>query len=86
MYTIYLKKNKDIFTSRRGSLVFLPHEIYRASITVQTTAKCYLLVLHNKKVKKMFAKTGFVVQRKDFRTPFDVIMHDLYKTKHASDC
>ena len=46
---------------------------YRVSITEQTTAKFYLFVLYNKNVKN-FAKISFVVRRKDFRTPFDVIM------------
>ena len=53
--------------------MFLPHyDVYRASITEPTTPKCYLLVLYNK--SEFFAKIGFVVRRKDFRTPFDVIM------------
>ena len=52
----------------------LPHyDVYRVSITEQTTAKCYLFVLYNKNVKN-FAKISFVVRRKDFSTPFDVIM------------
>ena len=38
-----------------GSLVFLPHNVYRVSITEQATAKCYIFVLYNyianKKVK-----------------------------------
>ena len=46
---------------------------YRVSITEQTTAKCYLFVLYRKNVKN-FAKVSFVVRRKDFSTPFDVIM------------
>ena len=46
---------------------------YRVYITEQTTAKCYLFVLYSKSVKK-FAKISFVVRRKDFSTPFDVIM------------
>ena len=47
--------------------MFLPHyDVYRVSITEQTTAKCYLLV--------MFAKISFAVRRKDFRTPSDVTM------------
>ena len=54
--------------------MFLPHYgVYRVSITEQTTAKCYLLVLYNKKVKS-FVKISFVGRRKDFRSPFDVIM------------
>ena len=47
--------------------------VYRVSVTEQTTEKSYLLVLYNKKMK-FFAKISFVVQRKDYRTPFDVIM------------
>ena len=46
---------------------------YRVSITEQRTAKCYLFVLYNKNVKN-FAKISFVVRRKDFSTPFDVIL------------
>ena len=46
---------------------------YRVSITEQTTAKCNLLVLYNKNVKN-YLKISFLVQRKDFSTPFDVIM------------
>ena len=54
--------------------MFLPHyDVYRVSINEQTTAKCYLFVLYNKNVK-FFAKISFKVQRKDFSTPFDVIM------------
>ena len=54
--------------------MFLPHyDVYRVSITEQTTAKCKLFVLYNKNVKN-FAKISFVVRRKDFSTPFDVIM------------
>ena len=54
--------------------MFLPHyDFYRVSITRQTTAKCNLFVLYNKNMK-IFAKVGFVVRRKDFSTPFDVIM------------
>ena len=54
--------------------MFLPHyDVYRVSITVQTTAKCYLFVLCNKNVK-ICAKTSFVVRRRDLSTPFDVIM------------
>ena len=53
--------------------MFLPHyDVYRVSITEQTTAKCYLFALYNKNVKN-FAKINFVVRRKDFSTPFDVI-------------
>ena len=56
------------------SLMFLPHyDVYRVSITEQTTAKCYLFVLYNKNVKH-FAKISFVVRRKVFSTSFDVIM------------
>ena len=48
--------------------MFLPHyDVYRVSITEQTTAKCNLFVLYNKNVKM-----SFVVRRKDFSTPFDV--------------
>ena len=56
--------------------MFLPHyDVYRVSITKQTTAKCYLFVLYNTvKMWKKFAKISFVVRRKDFSTPFDVIM------------
>ena len=43
------------------------------SITEQTTVKCYLFVLYDKNVKN-FAQISFVVRRKDFSTPFDVIM------------
>ena len=54
--------------------MFLPHyDVYRVSITEQTTAKCNLFVLYNKNVKN-FAKISFVVRRKDFSTPYDVIM------------
>ena len=55
--------------------MFLPHyDVYHASITEQTTAKCYLFVSYNKNVKN-FAKISFVVRRKDVSTtPFDVIM------------
>ena len=54
--------------------MFLPHyDVYRVSITEQTTAKCNLFVLYNKNVKKI-AKISFVVRRKTLRTPFDVIM------------
>ena len=54
--------------------MFLPHyDVYRVSITEQTSAKCYLCVLYNKNAKH-FAKISFVVRRKDFSTPFDVIM------------
>ena len=54
--------------------MLLPHyDVYRVSITEQTTAKCYRFVLYNKNVKN-FAKISFVVRRKDFSTPFDVIM------------
>ena len=54
--------------------MFLPqYDVYRVSITEKTAAKCYLLVLYNKKVKDC-CQIGFAVQRKDFRTPFDVIM------------
>ena len=54
--------------------MLLPHDdVYRVSITEQTTAKCYLFVLYNKNVKN-FAKISFVVRRKDFSATFDVIM------------
>ena len=36
-------------------------------------AKCNLFVLCNKNLK-IFAKISFVVRRKDFSTPFDVIV------------
>ena len=45
----------------------------RVSITEQTTAKCNLFVLYNINVKNV-AKINFVVRRKDFSTPFNVIM------------
>ena len=65
--------------------MFLPHDVYRVSITVQITAKCCLFVLYNKNVKH-FAKTSFVVRRKDFSTPFDVIMiHTKQSTSLAVD-
>ena len=52
----------------------LPHyDVHRVSMTEQTTAKCNLFVLYNKNVKN-FAKISFVVRRKDFSTPFEVIM------------
>ena len=54
--------------------MFLPrYDVYHVFITEQTTAKCNLFVLYNKNVKN-FAKISFVVRRKDFSTPFDVIM------------
>ena len=54
--------------------MLLPYyDVYRVSITEQTTAKCNLFVLYNKNVENL-AKISFVVRRKDFRTPFDVIM------------
>ena len=54
--------------------MFLPHyDVYRVSITEQTTGKCNLFVLYNKNVENV-AKISFVVPRKDFSTPFDVIM------------
>ena len=54
--------------------MLLPHyDVYRVSITEQTTAKCYLFALYNKNVEN-FVKISFVVRRKDFSTPFDVIM------------
>ena len=54
--------------------MFLTHyDVYRVSITEQTPAKCNLLVLSNENVKN-FAQKSFVVRRKDFSTPFDVIM------------
>ena len=46
---------------------------YRVSITEQTMTKCNLFVLCNKNVK-IFAKMSFIMQRKDFSTPFDEIM------------
>ena len=52
--------------------MFLPYyDIYRVSITEQTTAKCNLFVLYDKNVKK-FAKVSFVVRQKDFSTPLAV--------------
>ena len=54
--------------------MFLPHyDVYCVSITEGTMAKCYLFVLYNKNVEN-FAKISFVVQRKDFSMPFDMIM------------
>ena len=54
--------------------MFVPHyDVYRVSITKQTIAKCNLFVLYNKNVEN-FAKISFVVRRKDFSMPFDVIM------------
>ena len=54
--------------------MFLPHyDVYCLSITEQTTEKCNLFVLYHKNVK-IFDKISFVVRRKDFRTPIDVIM------------
>ena len=54
--------------------MFLPHyDVYRVSITEQTTAKCNLFVLYNKNVNN-FAKISFAVRRKDFSAPFDVIV------------
>ena len=64
-YDIISRKTKNWPTSRlqaSGSLMFLPHyDVYRVSITEQTTAKCYLFVLYNK-------------NEKTTNTPFDVIM------------
>ena len=52
----------------------VPHyEVCRVSITEQTTAKCYLVILYNKN-EEIFAKINFVVRRKNFSTPFDVTM------------
>ena len=62
--------------------MFLPHyDVYRVSITEQTTAKCYLLVLCNKKVKsvcqnRLCSATKRLLHRAISRD------HDLYKTKH----
>ena len=54
--------------------MFLPHyDVYCVSTTEQTMAKYYLFVLYNKNVKN-FAKKSFVVRRKDFSMPFDLIM------------
>ena len=66
--------------------MFLPHhDVYPVSITEQTTVKCYLFVLYNKHVKN-FAKISFAVRRKDFSTPFDVIMiHTKQSTPLAID-
>ena len=56
--------------------MFLPHyDTLTVSITEQTMAKYYLLVLYNKKVK-IFTKIGFLARQKDFHTAFDVIMID----------
>ncbi len=47
--------------------MFLPrYDVYCVSLTEQTTAKCYLFVLYNK--KEIFAQTSFVVRRKDHLT------------------
>ena len=46
---------------------------YRVSITEQTTQNVIYLFNIIKNVK-IFAKISFVVRRKDFSTPFDVIM------------
>ena len=46
---------------------------YRVSITEQTTQNVIYLFNIIKNVKN-FAKISFVVRRKDFSTPFDVIM------------
>ena len=54
--------------------MFLPHyDVHRVSITEQATAKYNLFVLCNKNVKNC-TKISFVIRRKDFSTPFDVIM------------
>ena len=72
-------RTKKWLTSPLGESVndvfmFLPHyDVYRVSITEQTTTKCNLFVSYNKNVKNS-AKISFVVRRKDFSTPFDVIM------------
>ena len=54
-------------------MVLSHYDVYRVSVTEHTTAKCYLFVLYNKNMRN-FAKISFVVRRKDFTTPFDVIM------------
>ena len=54
-------------------MFLLHYDVYRVSITVQTTVKCNLFVLYNKNVKN-FAKISFVMRRRDLSTPFDVIM------------
>ena len=41
-------------------------------LTEQTTAKCYLFVLYNK--KEIFCQNKLCSATEDFRTPFDVIM------------
>ena len=48
-------------------------DVYRVSITEQTTVKCNLFVLYNKNGKN-FLKINFLVRQKDFSAPFDVIM------------
>ena len=54
--------------------MFLSHyDVYRVSTTEQTTAKCNPVFFYNKNVKKL-AKISFVVRRKDFSTPLDMIM------------
>ena len=54
--------------------MFLPHyDVYRVPVAEEITAKCYIFVLYNKNDKN-FGKKRFVVRRKDFSTPFDVIM------------
>ena len=45
--------------------VLTTYDVYRVSVTEQTTAKCNLFVLYNKNVK-IFAKISFVVRQKDF--------------------
>ena len=62
--------------------MFLPHyDVNRVSITEQTTAKYYLLVLYNKKVK-MFCQNKLCSATK--RLVHAICRdHDLYKTKHA---
>ena len=62
--------------------MFLPHyDVYRAFITEQTAAKCYLFVLYNQNLEN-FAKISFVVRRKGFSTPFDVIVSIQNKARH----
>ena len=58
-------------------MFLLHYDIYRVPVSIneQIMAKFYLFVFYNKNVKKN-AKISFVVRRKDFSLPFDVIMID----------
>ena len=60
----------NAFQSRAGSPdVYMSMGLGEWVTDEQTTAKCKLFVLYNKNVK-----ISFVVRRKDFSTPFDMIM------------